>query len=218
MELVELSHHQCFICRDSCNILYKICDCNDSTICDECYELESCQEMTQCGICRKKYVLNVTRNYGNMLHILFKHITKYGIILFIELFCPILLYIQADVSDSNNLLLIYTFFCITIGNILNWYLTENVIQNEESSQSFMIIYNPIKCIYIFLIFIIIQYIDDMHKLKLYAYYILIFIYTMPLFFFSCVILIRKGIKYKKYIDDNSISKKISIKAILTKNT
>ena len=217
MELVELSQHQCFICRDSGNIMYKICECNDSIICDECYELESCQQMTQCGICRKKYVFEVERNYWDMLNILFKHITKYGVILCIELFCPIFLYIQADYSELNNVFLIYTFFCITIGNILTWYLTEKLIHNEESSQTFMLIYTPLKCIYIMLIFIIIQYINDIHKLKLYAYYILLFIYTIPLLFFASIILCRKGIKYKKYIDDNSILKKISIKAILTKS-
>jgi hypothetical protein len=214
MEIIELSHNQCFICRDSCNTLYKICDCNDSTICDECYELESTQQMTQCGICRKKYVFDVERNYWDILKILFKHTTKYGVILCIELFCPIFLYIQADYSELNNVFLIYTFFCITIGNILIWYLTERLIHNEESAKSFMLIYTPLKCIYIMLIFIIIQYINDIHKLKLYAYYILLFIYTMPMLFFSCVIFGRKGIKYKKYIDDITISKKINVKAIL----
>ena len=216
MDIVDYSQYKCFICRDTCNILYKICDCNESVICDECYEIESSQQMTQCGICRKKYVLIVKRNYCDILKIVLPHITKYGIILFIELFCPLLLYIKADYSDLNNVFIIYTFFCITIGNILNCYLTETIIQNEDSSQSFTLIYNPIKCIYILLLFIIIQYIDDIQKLKLYTYYILAFVYTMPMLFFSCVIMIRRGIKYKKYIDENTVSKKINIKEIINK--
>jgi len=208
---------KCFICHDYSSILYKICDCNDSIICQDCYSIDATQKMNKCGICRKDYTFNLKRNYCDFSKIILKYGTKYTLFLFVELFCPIFLYYNSDSTDSselNNVFLIYSLFCVFVLNIINYYLTTQLIHNEESVQSLLLIYNPVKCIYTLLLFIIIQYIYGVNKLKLYACYILIFIYSMPLIFYSTIIAFKNGIKCIKYINNVSLQKTIKIKSII----
>jgi hypothetical protein len=210
----NITRLQCFICRDYSSILYKICDCNDSIICHDCYNIDNTQNMNKCGICRKDYSFNLKRNYCDFYKIIFKYGTKYTLFLFVELFCPIFFYSKTEITELTNVFLIYSLFCVFVLNIINYYLTTQLIETHETVQSLIIIYNPIKCIYICILFIIIQYIRDIYKYKLYAYYILLFIYTIPLIFYSTIIALKMGIKCIKYINALTIQKTIKIKSTI----
>jgi hypothetical protein len=205
---------QCFICRDTANILYKICDCNDSIICIDCYNMDSSQRMLNCGICRKQYLFNITRNYTDSAKILISYGSKYGVVLFIELFCPFFIYSQSEQTDLSNIFILFSIYCVVFVNTLNYYLTENVVNNVETTRSLMIVYTPIKCLYILLLFIIIQYIYEINTLKLYTYYILIVVYNIPLFFLTTIILIRGLFVFFNYVNEQTISKSIKIKSII----
>ena len=52
-----------FYFRDTSPILYHICECNDSLICIECYNNDLAAQMTNCGICRKRYSHKTKRDY-----------------------------------------------------------------------------------------------------------------------------------------------------------
>ena len=67
----------CFICRDNSAILYKICTCVDSIICDDCFNNEDTQKMDKCGICRKKYDYNSSININKFSFFLTIYCFKY---------------------------------------------------------------------------------------------------------------------------------------------
>lgn len=209
---------QCFLCRDNDVILYKICDCNDSTICIDCYNNEGTSKMEKCGICRKDYEFNYTRDYYSFFKLLLEFITKYSFILCIELFPPIYLYLIEDYSIQNNILLSMAFFFITIGNIITYNIIRLYIETVESYNNLMKLLTPIKMIYIISMFCVILLMYKNDKIIIYNYFVVVFIYILPLFIISIIIMINTLINFKKLVNTQSLYRHIKIKNIIESST
>ena len=213
-----MEEKQCFLCRDNDVILYKICDCNDSTICIDCYNNEGTSKMDKCGICRKDYEFNYMRDYQSFLKILFAFLTKYSIILCIELFPPIYIYLIEDYSIQNNILLSISFFFITIGNIIIYNFIRLYIRTAEQYDNLMKLLTPIKMIYIISMFCVILLMYKNNKIIIYNYFVVVFIYILPLFLISFILLINKLTNFKKHINEESLTRQIKIKYIIEIST
>ena len=207
-----MDENQCFICKDNRVILYKICDCVDSTICEECYGNEETSKMDKCGICRKDYEFNYNRNYLSFFNILIEFLTKYSIILCIEMFPPIYIYLIEDYSIENNILLSIAFFFITIGNIIIYNFIRLYIGIGERYNNMKLLI-PIKLIYIISMFCVILVMYKNNKIIIYNYFVVLFIYILPLFLISVIILIDSLTHFKKYINDKTLTRTIKIKSI-----
>ena len=209
-----MDEKQCFLCRDNGELLYKICDCVDSTICEECYGNEETSKMEKCGICRKDYEFNYNRNYLSFFNILIEFLTKYSIILCIEMFPPIYIYLIEDYSIENNILLSIAFFFITIGNIIIYNFIRLYIGSDERYNNMMKLLIPIKLIYIISMFCVILVMYKNNKIIIYNYFVVLFIYILPLFLISVIILIDSLTHFKKYINDKTLNRTIKIKYII----
>ena len=148
----------CFLCRGDEEILYKICDCNDSLICVECYCNEQTSKMDKCGICRKNYEFQYKRDYSKFLYIIFSYITKYGLILGFELFPPIYLYLESEYSISNNILICISLFSILFGNNIIYKLINLYIFEDNYNYTKIInLFIPLKIIYILIMLFVIEF-------------------------------------------------------------
>ena len=210
-----MDEKQCFLCRDNEDILYKLCDCNDSLICVECYNNESTSKMNKCGICRKNYEFQYLRNYSKFLYIMLSYITKYVLILGVDLFPPIYLYLQSETSTSNSILLCIALFSILFGNniiyqLINTYIFENEYRFTESLKILI----PFKLMYIMIMFFTIIFTYSSNKLLVYTYFIICILYVLPIIFFSTIMFAENLKKIKNKINAASISRNIKIKAII----
>ena len=209
----------CFLCRDSEDILYKLCDCNDSLMCVECYNNESTSKMNKCGICRKNYEFQYSRDYYKFLYILLSYISKYGIIIGFELFPPLYLYVQSEYSTLNNVLLCFTLFFILFGTTILYKLFNNYLyyNDNESYIRFLKLFIPLKIIYIMVLFFIILFIYSKDQLLIYNYFILGFMYILPIFFFSIIMIGFYIKKCSNDINESSLTRQIKIKSIIQNN-
>lgn len=208
----------CFLCRDDATILYKICDCNDSIICKDCYYIDETQDMNNCGICRKPYVFNYKRDYVEYIRLLVVYGLKYGIIIGIELFPPCYLYFK----EPNELFLGFSFCCIFLVNVLNYYFIIHFSENDENGnagEQFILLFNPVKCIYLMLIFIILQRSskDTIDMMYIYSLIGMGLIYIFPLIIFGFIIIINTFILCNKFINEKIVTRNIIIKQIIHTN-
>ena len=207
-------NYTCFICRDNIEILYKICTCVDSTICDECYNNESTHKMEKCGICRKKYEYNSNTNPKEFIKLLFKYLLKYIFLGSIELFPILYLYSVVPSTTYNDIFLIYGIFCITILNIINYKLLNVIILNQETLDSFISLYKSLKSIYIIILFLILIYIDFINKIFLFSVFELGVVYILPLLFLSTIISFEYYNKSIIYLNNKTNNKEIKILTII----
>jgi hypothetical protein len=205
----------CFLCRDDANMFYKICDCNDSIICKDCYYIGETQYMNTCGICRTPYVFNYKRDYIEHIRLLVVYGLKYGLILGAELLPPCYLYFKED----NDLFLGFSFFCIFLVNVLNYYLIINLNRNDNVADNFVSLFNPIKCVYLIVLFIILETSNKDYINKMYTYSLCAFglLYITPLILFGMIIFINQMIKFNDFINERIFTRTIKIKQIIHNN-
>mgnify|MGYP006140627881 CR=1 FL=1 len=204
----------CFLCRDSDTIMYKICDCVESTICIDCYDIDSTQLMNKCGICRKKYEYSYNRNMCKYIKQICINFGLY-IILFLSELSPILyLYFYIKHDYLTNVFLIYGLFSITIGNIINNHFLNTLIDNPYNRTELLNVYTFIKLLYIIIIFLIIIYNNDNNDIYLNVGIILCLIYTGPLIFFSSISFIRILENILNTIKINTSNKNIKIRSTI----
>ena len=100
----------CFICRDQCDKLNKICVCADSTICDECMSIHETNNIVSCPICKRElqyiYFLNKNKYIGKIVLNLNIFIIIYGIQL---LFPTLIFFHNIEGEYFNNKLFVYLF-------------------------------------------------------------------------------------------------------------
>ena len=203
----------CFICRDTCDILYKICDCKSSIICKDCYCINSTHTMNNCGICRTEYQFNYTRNNIEYLRLLFFYVFKYILLLVIELFPPCYLYsLEVVDKDYNSLFLASSFFCVIIVNVINYYLAINLY--SEQMKIGIILYSIIKCVYLLIFLDILIYTKDDNTLYNYSYFGIGILYILPMILFGLLIIIKNIKKIFTMVSSKSFTRKIIIKSII----
>ena len=214
-----MEEQYCFLCRDSEDILYKICDCNDSIICIDCYNNEATSKMNKCGICRKDYKFDYKCNYIKLSSILCTYLLKYGVIIGFEIFPPLYLYLQTEYSSMNNVLLFFTLFFVLFGNTILYKLIHIYLyhENDENHKNFLTLFIPLKITYLMILFIIIMFCYKKDLLLVYNYFVLGFIYLVPMLFFSTIMIGFYIKKLKIYVDEHAFTREIKIKSIIQNN-
>ena len=204
----------CFLCRDTPNMVYKLCNCVDSIICVECYEIESTQLIEKCVICRNKYQHIYNRNLSKFITKLCIDFGKQFILFFCELFPILYLYFYINHEYLTDVFLIYGLFCITIVNLSNYHFLNTIIENPLLRINILNVYIPIKCLYTIIVFLLIIYINNIEKLYIYFGFILGVLYTVPLILFSTIYLINiiKNMIYT--ININTSNKHIKIRSTI----
>ena len=195
----------CFICRDSPQEVYKICECIDSILCNECLVMTNTNNIIKCPICIKLLKTKKTRNYCKTLKLSLKYFGLKFLLYFLPLIFPIYSY------SKNYNYKEFTFFlslcCVFIFEplIIKTVITE--LRFKEST--YILTKNVVMSIIITLIFFVNEKIMN-------SFYLLLFLlplYGIPLLLIAFEIEISKLKEWKIKLDNKTISKFLKFKKI-----
>jgi hypothetical protein len=214
---MEINNVPCFLCHETPDVLYKLCECLESNICVDCYNIESTQKMKRCAICRRNFTYNSTRNYTNYVKVLVYIFILAIFCLSIELFPPLYIY-YLDNNESqkiNNIFLGTCIFFITIGNIILFDLIKNIIY-ENTTKILLSLY-LFKSFFILPMFFIVNYINTINTMVYYSVFVIGIVYGTPFLFFSIIKVWDNYEKLKNYVNKKSIISKIKIRSFIFQN-
>jgi len=207
----------CFLCHDTPDVLYKLCECLESNVCVDCYNIEATQKMKRCAICRRNFTFDYKRNMCDFIKVI-----SYVFIIFvtsigIELFPPLYIYYYDNNENQiiNNIFLGICLFSIIIGNILLFNLFKNII--VENTTKVIISLYIFKSFFIITMFFIVNYIQTINSIYYYLVFVIGVIYVVPFLFFSILIIFDKYEQLKNYINNKSRIRKIKIKSFIFQN-
>ena len=123
----------CFICRDSPQEIYKICDCQDSILCNECLVMTNTNQIIKCPICRKLLKTTISRNYYETFKLSFQYFGLKFLLYFLPLIFPIYSYYKD--YDLKAITLFLTLYAVTVFEpiIIKMVITE--LRFKESSYT-----------------------------------------------------------------------------------
>ena len=211
---MEIDNVHCFLCHDTPDVLYKLCDCLESNVCVECYNNDNTQMMKRCAICRRNFTYNNTRDYKEFINIIIYVFLLFVVTLSIELFPPLYIYYY-DNNESqiiNNIFLGTCIFFITIGNVILFDLIKNIIY-ENTTKVLLSLY-LFKSFYILIMFFIVNYISIINTMIYYSVFVIGVVYGAPFLFFSMIKVCDKYDNLKKYVNKKSLISKIKIKSFI----
>ena len=214
---MENNNVQCFLCHDTPDVLYKLCECLESNVCVECYNNDNTQQMNRCAICRRNFTYNNTRDYKEFINIIIYVFLLFVVSLSIELFPPLYIYYY-DNNESqiiNNIFLGTCIFFITIGNVILFDLIQNIIY-ENTTKVLLSLY-LFKSFYILIMFFIVNYISIINTMIYYSVFVIGVVYGAPFLFFSMIKVCDKYDNLKKYVNKKSLISKIKIKSFIFQN-
>lgn len=192
----------CFLCRETFNEYYKICDCVDSTLCYECYKLTNQNNITKCAICRKSLKYNTKLVNLKFIKLIFINILNYICLFALELIIPCysLLYIE-----KNLTYFLYVLYGLILFNGLNYYFILQLYEAQDIDRM-VYQYNSIKIIYLIFYCIIFYFLVDNDKIiKIYLLFILLVLYVIPVTFYVIFVNISNKYTYiKELYNENSI--------------
>ena len=199
----------CFICRDNPQILYKLCVCNDSTICIDCYELDIFNTMINCAICRKQYKKINNYDITSLLRYTSKLFSIIILVGTVELFSPIYLY-TLDKYKYKDVFLAISLFCIFFINTINYFSIKKL--DDEKIMNFYI-FTHYSIIIIINSIIFITY--ETPKIEIYSFFILGLVYLLPFLAINIVYWILLITKCKnKLINHFIINRRIKINKVI----
>ena len=211
---MENNNVPCFLCHDTPDVLYKLCECLESNVCVECYNIERTQQMKCCAICRRNFTYNSIRDYKELINIIICVFLLFVVSLSIELFPPLYIYYY-DNNESqiiNNIFLGTCIFFITIGNVILFDLIQNIIY-ENTTKVLLSLY-LFKSFYILIMFFIVNYISIINTMIYYSVFVIGVVYGAPFLFFSMIKVCDKYDNIKKYVNKKSLISKIKIKSFI----
>ena len=138
----------CFICRDSPQEINKICECEDSIICNECLIITNTNNIIKCPICRKILKTTKTRNYYETLKLSLQYFGLKFLLYMTPLLFPIISYI-------NNYIYKELSFYLTLYSVLIFepLIIKNVTEKLKFKElQYIIVKVLFICIIIPLIF------------------------------------------------------------------
>nr|QDY52137.1 hypothetical protein 4_17 [Mimiviridae sp. ChoanoV1] len=195
----------CFICRDSPQEVYKICECVDSILCNECLVMTNTNNIIKCPICRKILKTTKTRNYYETLKLSLQYFGLKFLLYMTPLLFPIISYI-------NNYIYKELSFYLTLYSVL--IFEPLIIKNFTEKLKFKELqYIIVKVLFIC---IIIPLIFTLKKNIRNSFFILCFLfplYGVPLLIISFEIEISKFKEWKIKLDNKTITKFLKFKKI-----
>jgi hypothetical protein len=214
---MENNNVPCFLCHDTPDVLYKLCECLESNVCVECYNNDNTQQMKRCAICRRNFTYNKKRDYKEFFNVIIYVFILFSSYVFIELFPPLYIYYY-DSNESqiiNNIFLGTCLFFTTIGNVLLIDLIKNII-HENTTKLLLSIY-LFKGFYILTMFFVVNYMKTINFMYFYSAFVIGVVYGIPFLFFSIINVYHKYEYLKKYVNKKSLISKIEIKSFIFQN-
>jgi hypothetical protein len=122
----------CFMCRDTYEDLYKICNvCYDSVLCQECLLITNNTNMIRCPICRTNLKIKFRNDYCQMTKIISIKIIFMLFYLGLSISYPIYAYLKLR---TNNIL--YLLFTIIILNLfVDRIVTKKIVKELHLKEN-----------------------------------------------------------------------------------
>ena len=212
---MEIDNVPCFLCHDTPDVLYKLCECLESNICAECYNIDNTQQMARCAICRRDFTYNYKRNYLILTKDVLCIVLLFIAIISIELFPPLHIYYKSNESQTiNSIFISICLFFITIGNIILVDLVKKIILIDDNTIKIITMLYMLKEGFLLILFFIINYNDRINAIIYYIVFVIGIVYVMPLLFFSIIFMFNNFDELKKYINNKSQLRKIAINSYI----
>jgi len=195
----------CFICRDSPQEIYKICNCVDSILCNECLIITNINNIIRCPICRKILKTTKTRNYCETFKLSLQYFGLKFLLYMIPLIFPIISYINNYIY--KEIIFFLTLYCVLIFEPLIIKIVNTELRFKEST------YILTK---ILIMSILIPLIFTFKKIIRNSFFSLCFLfplYGVPMIIISLEIEIDKLKEWKKKLDNKTITEFLKFKKI-----
>ena len=188
---MENDNIPCFLCHDTPDVLYKLCDCLESNVCVDCYNIEETQKMKRCAICRRNFTFDYKCNMFDFIKVISYVFSIFVTSIGIELFPPLYIYYFDNNENQtiNNIFLVICLFSITIGNIILFNLFKNIIL-ENTTKVITSLY-IFKSFFITMVFFILNYSQTINSISYYLVFVIGVVYVLPFLFFSILIIFDK---------------------------
>jgi hypothetical protein len=195
---------ECFICKDEFENINKICVCNSSYLCNDCLNLTNDNRIKKCPICRRDLECIKQYKYCNILFYLLVMKFTLLIILSIYMLGPLYLMYNNNFNDESVIIFLQSVSLILFVEPFTNCLFSKIFELN------IILYQIIKLIYIFFIYMT-MYITDNFIIKFYLPYIQIPCFIIPSVFLFIIIVYRKIELYLDVLYIKSCKKKIDYK-------
>ena len=189
----------CFICKDYKEELYKICECVDSTLCDECFILSDRRNMVHCPICRRILNHKKSRNYTRTFFLIIKFLLLNLGLFFIPLIFPI----YSLVNKTSNLSSVYFLVSLFSISILEPPILKYTTEFLGIKQSKYIIS---KIIIMSLLICLIFFINKNLREAFHFMVVILPSFIAPSTILSFSIVVRNISRIKEYINKKTVIK------------
>jgi hypothetical protein len=215
---MEIDNVPCFLCHDTPDVLYKLCECLESNICVECYNIDNTQKMARCAICRRNFTYNYKRNYVGFIGLISRISILVLMILGIELLPPLYIYYYEtnETQTLNNIFLSTCLFFIIFGNIIIFNfikITTPNIQPSVLTKQLFTLYLFKLCFIIFIFCVVISR-KEIYTMLYYTIYIIGLLYVFPILLFSIIFMNDKCRLLNNYINEETLKRRIKINSFI----
>lgn len=197
---------ECFMCKDNCENVYKICNCVSSTLCYECLMITNTTNIYKCPICRENLKIKYNRDYHKLFSLLSGYLLLHLAIIGIPLIYPIYNYINnySDLSHYVLILSIYSVFIMepSMCKIILKNLKIKYVNYQLSKLLFLGCFIP----FIFLL-------KDYSRDLLFILICILPLYLLPNITYATINIYNKSKEIKDYINEKTKSKQIIFKPI-----
>lgn len=197
---------ECFMCKDTCENIYKICNCTSSTLCYNCLMITNTTNICKCPICRTDLKIKYNRDYYKLFSLVSGYILLHLSVIGIPLIYPIYSYTN-NCSDLSPILLFVTIYCIFI---LEPLMCNIIIKNSKLKY---INYQLSKLIFMVFIIPFIFLLSNTDRNSIYTILFIFPLYIFPNLIYSTVIIYKKIKEVKEYLNEKTKTKQIMFQII-----
>jgi hypothetical protein len=194
------------MCKDTCENIYKICNCTSSTLCYSCLMITNTTNICKCPICRTDLKIKYNRDYYKLFSLVAGYILLHLAVIGIPLIYPIYSYTNncSDLSPYVLILSMYSIFIIepSMCKIILKNLRIKYVNYQLSKLIFTVFFIPF-------IFLLKEYYRDL----LYILICIFPLYILPNISYTLVNIYNKLKEVKEYLNEKTKTKQIMFQII-----
>jgi hypothetical protein len=197
----------CFICKDEHNEIYKICQCQDSFLCEDCLTISNATNINICPICRRPLKIEYIRDKCKYFKLIIPTIGINFMSIMIPLIYPIIT-LKYNYSSSAILVLSLSLYCVLI---LQPYISYKISKELYINYNKYLLY---KSIFFALTLPLIYMVSSKNRDYGYIFLLLIPLFVLPTFVVLILDLLERTNNYKIYLDKKTLIRQIQFNKIL----